>query len=75
MTKRGVNVQKISKLPFLPRFVKKVVINAPGLFPTMRSLIYSAGEICHSDVIYFAHACAGFIYDIANACTCSCTEK
>ena len=23
--------------------------------------IYSAGEICHSDVIYFAHACAIFI--------------
>ena len=23
--------------------------------------IYSVGEICHSDVIYFAHACASLL--------------
>ena len=55
------------KLPFLPRFVKKVVMNAAGLFAANHEVsIYtgSAGEICHSDVIYLAHACAS-----------SCTEK
>ena len=52
---------KISKLPFFPRFVKKVVINAAGQ-RSQEVSIYSAREFCHSDVIYFAHA-----LDIANA--------
>ena len=33
-----LKVHKCAKLSSLPRFVKNVVINAAGLFPTMRSL-------------------------------------
>ena len=54
---------------FLPRFVKKVVINAAGLFPAMSSLfIASAGEFCHSDVIYFAHALVVYRRSPLHAC-------
>ena len=59
---------KIYKLPFLPRFVKKVV-NAAGLFPARRS----AGEFRHSDIIYFAHALD--IYRTSPMCAHVFTQK
>ena len=57
----------MSKLPFLPRFVMNVVINDGWSFPNHEVSIYIAGEICHSDVIYFTHA---LVLYIANACVC-----
>ena len=59
-------LQNISYLSF------QVVINAAN--PNHEVSIHSAGEICHIDVIYFAHACASF-NDITNVCACSCTER
>ena len=35
-------------------------------FPSREVSVYSAGEFCHSDGIYFVHA---LVIDIANACT------
>ena len=62
------------KLPFLPRFVNKVIINAAGLFPTMRSLlIVWVRSVTVMKFTSLMHALV--LYDIANACMCFYSES
>ena len=73
LCQKNVKYLQNFKLHFLPRFVKKVVINAAGLFPTMMSLFIV--QVRSVTVMQFTSPMHVLVLYIANASARSCTEN